>query len=78
VTDDEPKDAVLEALWKRVLDAWDDEKTHAALIEHAMRAQRLPETAGRYRALIDDPDKARSRRGSSTPSSSRRRRCSWR
>jgi hypothetical protein len=57
VTDDEPKDAVLEALWKRVLDAWDDEKTHAALIEHAMRAQRLPETAGRYRALIDDPDK---------------------
>lgn len=57
MTDDEPKDAVLEALWKRVLDAWDDEKTHAALIEHAMRAQRLPETAGRYRALIDDPDK---------------------
>ena len=57
MTDDEPKDAVLEALWKRVLDAWNDEKTHAALIEHAMREQRLPETAGRYRALIDAPDK---------------------
>lgn len=57
MADDEPKDAVLEALWKRVLGAWDDEKTHAALIEHAIREQRLPETAARYRALIDDPDK---------------------
>lgn len=57
VVEDEPTDAVLEALWKRVLEAWDDEKAHAALIEHAMREQRLPETAGRYRALVEDPDK---------------------
>jgi hypothetical protein len=57
VDDDEPKDPVLEALWKRVLEAWDDEKAHGALIEHAVREQRLPETAGRYRALVDDPER---------------------
>jgi hypothetical protein len=57
VSDEEPRDAVLEALWKRVTEAWDDEKTHGALIEHAMREHRLPEVAGRYRALADDPEK---------------------
>jgi hypothetical protein len=57
VPDDEPKDPLLEALWKRVLEAWDDEKTHAALIEHAVREQQLPEIAGRYRALSDDPER---------------------
>lgn len=54
---DEAKDPILDALWKRVLDAWDDEKTHAALIEHGVREQRLPEIAGRYRALAEDPEK---------------------
>ncbi len=29
--------------------AWDDEKPHAALLDHALRAQALPELAGRYR-----------------------------
>lgn len=55
MADDEPTDAVLEALWMRVLEAWDDEKTHAALIDHAIRERQLPEVAGRYRALVDDP-----------------------
>ena len=55
--DDEPKDAVLEALWTRVLEAWDDDRTHAALIDHAVRTQRLPEVAGHYRALSEDPTK---------------------
>jgi hypothetical protein len=54
---DEKRDPVLEALWKRVLEAWDDDKAHAALIEHAVREQQLPEIAGRYRTLADDPDK---------------------
>ena len=56
---DEPKaeDPVFEALWARVLEAWDDDKTHAALLDHAIREQRLPDAAGRYRALKDDPDK---------------------
>ena len=55
--DDQPSDPVLEALWKRVLDAWDDDATHAALLDHALRAQALPEIAGRYRALSDDAGK---------------------
>ena len=54
---DEAPDPVLDALWKRVLEAWDDDKTHAALIEHALRAQALPDVAGKYRALADDPEK---------------------
>ncbi len=57
MADEEPTDAVLEALWKRVLEAWDDEKTHAALIDHAIRERQLPGVAGRYRALSDDPER---------------------
>jgi hypothetical protein len=49
---------VLEALWSRVIEAWDDDKPHAALLEHASRAQLLPAIAGRYRALAGDPAKA--------------------
>ncbi len=50
-------DAIFDALWARVLDAWDDDKPHRALLEHALRAEKLPDLAGRYRALKDDPDK---------------------
>jgi hypothetical protein len=57
VPDDEPTDPVLEALWKRVVEAWDDDKPHAAVLEHALREQQLPELAGRYRTLVDDPEK---------------------
>jgi hypothetical protein len=53
--DEARKDAVLEALWDRALAAWDDDKPHAALLEHALRVQALPELAGRYRALALDP-----------------------
>ncbi len=55
---DEPADPVLEALWARVLGAWDDEKPRAALLEHALRARRLPEIAARYRRVAEDPSKA--------------------
>jgi hypothetical protein len=57
VPDEETSDPVLDALWKRVLEAWEDDKAHAALIDHALREQHLPEAAGRYRSLVDDPDK---------------------
>ncbi len=50
-------DAVLDALWARVLQAWDDDRTHAAALEHAVRAQVLPQLAGRYRALVEDPER---------------------
>jgi hypothetical protein len=56
VTDDDPSpDPVLDALWARVVDAWEDDRTHAALLDHALRAGMLPEIAARYRALIEDP-----------------------
>lgn len=51
------RDAIFEALWGRALEAWDDDKPHGALLEHALRSEQLPELAGRYRALKDDPDK---------------------
>jgi hypothetical protein len=51
-------DAILDALWNRVLDAWDDDKIHASLLEHAIRNQQLPDLAGRYRALEKDEAKA--------------------
>ena len=58
VPEEEQTDPVLEALWKRVLDAWDDDKTHAALLDHAMRSQALPEIAGPLPALTEDPRRA--------------------
>jgi hypothetical protein len=51
------KDPVFEALWERVASAWDDDSAHAAIIQHALRAGALPELAGRYRALVDDPQR---------------------
>lgn len=51
------KDAIFEALWKRALEAWDDDRPHAALLEHALKSEKLPDLAGRYRALKDDPEK---------------------
>jgi hypothetical protein len=51
------KDPLLEALWQTTLEAWDDEKRHAACLEHALREKKLPDLAGRYKALKDDPEK---------------------
>src|SRR5262249_7204662 len=31
------KDAIFEALWKRTLEAWDDDKPHNAILDHALR-----------------------------------------
>jgi hypothetical protein len=55
VADD--KDPLFEALWEKTLEAWDDDKRHAACLEHALRDKKLPQLAGRYRALKDDPEK---------------------
>jgi phage terminase large subunit-like protein len=57
---EEPTDLAgdaLDLLWKRALDAWDDPKPHAALLELALQTERLPDLAGRYRALLDDAEK---------------------
>jgi len=50
-------DAILEALWKRVLEAWEDDKPHQAALSYALQNERLPDIAGRYRKLLDDPEK---------------------
>jgi hypothetical protein len=52
------KDPIFDALWQKTLDAWDDDARHAAVLEHALREKTLPELAGRYRALRDDPERA--------------------
>jgi hypothetical protein len=54
---EENDDAIFETLWGRVLEAWDDDKPHQAILDYALQAERLPDLAGRYRALKDDPAK---------------------
>jgi hypothetical protein len=54
---DAAPDALFAVLWDRALAAWDEDGPHRALLEHALRAQTLPDLAGRYRALEKDPDK---------------------
>lgn len=57
----ETADAIFEALWGRAVEAWDDDKPHAAVLQHALEAQRLPDLAGRYRK-IKETDEARAAR----------------
>jgi hypothetical protein len=52
-----PGDPALDELWKRVLEAWDDDERHGALVELALRTQALAAIAARYRTLVDDPEK---------------------
>ncbi len=50
-------DAILDALWTKTLQSWEDDKPHAALLEYAIRQERLPDLAGLYRGLRDDPQR---------------------
>jgi hypothetical protein len=58
----ETGDAIFDSLWARVLETWDDDKPHQAFLDYAIRTQRLPDAAGRYRAqkdaAKDDPARA--------------------
>jgi hypothetical protein len=54
---EETNDTAFDALWQRVLDCWDDDKPHGAVLEYALRTEQLPLIAGRYRALATDPVK---------------------
>jgi hypothetical protein len=53
----EPPDVVFAALWTRVLASWDEDKPHQAALSYALEHEMLPEIAGRYRKLFDDPEK---------------------
>ncbi len=57
VTVEGEKDPIFDALWQKTLDEWDDERRHAAILEHALREKALPTLAGLYRALRDDPER---------------------
>jgi VIT1/CCC1 family predicted Fe2+/Mn2+ transporter len=47
-------DPVLEALWKNVLDRWDDDRAHGAFLDHCQQADQLVEAAVRYRGMTGD------------------------
>lgn len=55
-------DLVFETLWGRVLEAWEDDRPHNAVLDYALRAQKLPELAGRYRALVLQGDAQKTER----------------
>lgn len=57
MTEDGKEDVILDTLWGRALEAWEDDKVHAALLEFALRSGKLPDLAGRYRSVKDDADK---------------------
>ncbi|HEX7604723.1 MAG TPA: hypothetical protein VF316_24055 [Polyangiaceae bacterium] len=57
MTEDGKQDVILDTLWERALQAWEDDKVHAALLEFALRREKLPDLAGRYRSVKDDADK---------------------
>jgi hypothetical protein len=59
VSDEPSGDTLFEALWSRCVEAWDDDKPHTAILDHALKTQALPELAGRYRKIKEtDRDKA--------------------
>jgi len=50
-------DPVLDALWKNVLDRWQDEKAHSAFIDHCQQSDQLVEAAVRYRGMAADRER---------------------
>jgi hypothetical protein len=51
-------DAAFEALWKNVLDHWDDDRAHGAFLEHCQHSDQLPEAAARYRGMKGDRERS--------------------
>ena len=50
-------DAAFEALWKNVLDHWEEDRAHGAFLEHCRLSYQLPEAAARYRGMKGDRDR---------------------
>jgi hypothetical protein len=53
-------DPAFEALWKCVVDDWDDDATHGAFLEHCQHADLLHEAAVRYRGMTGDRERGQS------------------
>lgn len=50
-------DPALEALWKNVLDHWDNDAAHHAFLDHCQSHETLDEAAMRYRGMKGDHDR---------------------
>lgn len=50
-------EAAFEALWKNVLDRWDEERVHGAFLEHCQMTDQLAEAAARYRGMKGDRER---------------------
>jgi hypothetical protein len=50
-------DAGFEALWKNVLDRWDEDRAHGAFLEHCQLTDQLAEAAARYRGMKGDRER---------------------
>jgi hypothetical protein len=55
-------DATFEALWKNVVDRWDDDGAHALLLQHCQMTEQLAEAASRYAGMRGDRDRGDSAR----------------
>lgn len=51
-------DAAFEALWKSVLDRWDEDRAHGAFLEYCQATDQLAEAAARYRGMTGDRDRS--------------------
>src|SRR3954468_1899090 len=51
-------DAAFEALWKSVLDRWQDERVHGAFLDYCQTTDQLAEAAARYRGMKGDRDRS--------------------
>lgn len=51
-------DAAFEALWKNVLDHWQDQRAHGAFLEMCQSTDQLAEAAARYRGMKGDRDRS--------------------
>ena len=54
------RDPVLEALWKKVLENWNDDAAHRAFIDYCQTQDRLVEAAVRYRGMKGDHERGAS------------------
>ena len=53
-------DGTFEALWKNVIDRWDDNSAHAIFLQHCQLNEKLAEAAARYAGMCGDRDRGES------------------
>lgn len=52
-----PIDPTLDALWKNVLDRWENDAAHQAFLNHCQASDALDEAAMRYRGMKGDHER---------------------